>query len=485
MRVLSVASEAFPLVKTGGLADVVGALPGALKPLGVIVRTLIPGYPGVLEKLERPKAVARIDKLFGGAARLLAAKAHGLDLFVLDAPHLFGRPGNPYVDQHGRDWPDNAYRFAALSQAAAMIGTGLVPSYRPNVVHAHDWQAGLAPAYLHYQGGGRPGTVMTVHNLAFQGRFPAEYLKQLGLPPASLSMVDGVEYYGGIGFLKAGLRLADRITTVSPTYAAEISTPEGGMGLGGLIRGRADLLSGILNGIDTTVWDPAADPHLKATRKGESLAWRRQNKQALKARFGLSPRSEAMLFGVISRLSEQKGLDLLLAALPRLLALGADLVVLGAGDAALEQAFRAASLASPERIGVFIGYDEPLAHLIQGGSDALLVPSRFEPCGLTQLCAMRYGSAPVVARVGGLADTVIDANEMALAAGVATGFHFYPVAREPLERAIARAVSLWREPKAWRRLQENAMATDVGWRRPAEKYARLYREAAAARELTA
>jgi starch synthase len=485
LRVLSVASEVFPLVKTGGLADVVGALPGALKPLGVSVRTLVPGYPGVMEKIERPKAVARIEKLFGGSARLLAAKAHGLDLFVLDAPHLFGRPGNPYVDQHGRDWPDNAYRFAALSQLGAMIGTGLVPGYQPHVVHAHDWQAGLAPAYLHYRGGDRPGTVMTVHNLAFQGRFPAELLQPLGLPPASLSMVDGVEYFGGIGFLKAGLRLADRITTVSPTYAAEISTPEGGMGLGGLIRGRADLLSGILNGIDTTVWNPAADPHLKAMRKGESLAWRRQNKQALKARFGLSPRAESMLFGVISRLTEQKGVDLLFAALPRLLALGADLVVLGAGDAALEQAFRAAALASPERVGVFIGYDEPLAHLIQGGSDALLVPSRFEPCGLTQLCAMRYGSAPVVARVGGLADTVIDANEMALAAGVATGFQFYPVAREPLERAIARAVSLWREPKTWRRLQENGMTTDVGWRRPAEKYAAIYREVAAARQAAA
>jgi starch synthase len=475
MRVLSVASEVYPLIKTGGLADVAGALPGALAPLGVEKRTLLPGYPSVLDQLKRPKTARRIEGLFGGDARLLAASVSGLDLLVLDAPHLFARPGNPYVDGEGRDWPDNAERFAALAQVAARIGGGLIPRYRPDVVHAHDWQAGLAPAYLHYSEGKRPGTVMTVHNLAFQGRFSADLREALGLPPEALSM-HGVEYYGGIGFLKAGLRLADRVTTVSPTYAAEITTPDGGMGLSGLLRGRADVLSGILNGIDETVWDPAADPHLKAQRKGGSLQWRRQNKQALKSRFGLPARSEGMLFGVISRLTDQKGLDLLVAALPHLLALGADLVVLGSGDAALEQAFRVAASSSPGRIGVHIGYDEALAHLIQGGSDALIVPSRFEPCGLTQLCALRYGSVPVVARVGGLADTVIDANEMAVAAGVATGIQFTPVARGPLEQALARAVALWRQPQTWRRVQANGMATDVSWRRPAEKYAGLYRE---------
>lgn len=475
MRVLSVASEVYPLIKTGGLADVAGALPGALAPLEVEMRTLLPGYPGVLEQLKRPRSVRRIKGLFGGDARLLAANVSGLDILVLDAPHLYGRPGNPYLDPQGRDWPDNAQRFAALAQVAARVGGGLLPRYRPDVVHAHDWQAGLAPAYLHYWGGKRPGTVMTVHNLAFQGRFSAELREELELPLAALSM-DGVEYYGGIGFLKAGLRLADRVTTVSPTYATEITTPEGGMGLGGLLRGRSDVLSGILNGIDTTVWDPATDPYLKARRRGASLQWRRQNKQALKSRFGLGARSERMLFGVISRLSDQKGLDLLVAALPQLLALGADLVLLGSGDAALEQAFRAAASSSPGRIGVFIGYDEALAHLIQGGTDALIVPSRFEPCGLTQLCAMRYGSVPVVARVGGLADTVIDANEMALAAGVGTGIQFAPVERQPLEQAIARAVALWRQPELWRQTQANGMATDVSWRRPAERYAALYRE---------
>ena len=481
MRVLSVTSEVYPLIKTGGLADVAGALPGALAPLGVKVRTLVPGYPEVMEAVGGARAIRRIDTLFGGAARLVSAKRADLDLLVLDAPHLFARPGNPYVDSSGADWPDNAQRFAALSQVAALVGTGLLPRYRPDIVHAHDWQAGLAPAYLHYSGDPRPGTVMTVHNLAFPGRFPATLLGSLGLPPSALSMRDGVEYYGGIGFLKAGLRLADRITTVSPTYAAEIATEAGGMGFGGLVGGRADVLSGILNGLDEAVWDPASDPHLEAGQSGDGLAWRHANKSALKSRFGLSPRSDSMLFGVISRLSEQKGLDLLLAALPRLLALGADLVVLGSGDKALEQAFRAAAATSPGRVGVFIGYDEALAHLIQGGVDALVVPSRFEPCGLTQLAAMRYGAVPVVARVGGLADTVIDANAMALAAGVATGVQFAPVARQPLEHAIAHAVTLWRQPALWRRIQENGMATDVGWRRPAEHYAALYKEIAHAR----
>ncbi len=477
MRVLSVASEVFPLVKTGGLADVAGALPGALAQRGVTVRTLLPGYPIVLEKLDAPKTLRRISGLFGGDARLLGADVDGLDVLVLDARHLYERPGNPYIDSLGLDWPDNAQRFAALSKVAADIGLGLLPRYRPHVVHAHDWQAGLAPAYLAYAGRRRPGTIMTVHNLAFQGRFPAELLGPLGLPQKALSM-DGVEYFGGIGFLKAGLRLADRITTVSPTYAAEISTVEGGMGLGGLIGGRADLLSGILNGIDEAVWDPAADPHLKARRRGNGLAWRARNKAALKERLGLTTPSENLLFGVISRLSEQKGLDLLLAALPRLKALGADLVVLGSGDAALERAFLAEASKDPGRIGVFIGYDEPLAHLVQGGTDALLVPSRFEPCGLTQLCAMRYGSVPVVARVGGLADTIIDANEMAIAAGVATGIQFAPVAREPLEHALVRAARLWRQPKVWRRMQANGLATNVGWGAPAAHYAALYKEIA-------
>jgi starch synthase len=472
--VLSVVSEIFPLIKTGGLADVAGALPGALADQGVAVRSLVPGYPQVLAALDNGVVVARVDALFGSEARVVAARAGGLELFVLDAPHLYAREGDPYRGPDGNDWPDNAFRFAALARVAALLGHGLVPGHLPDIVHAHDWQTGLAPAYLHYAAGPRPATVMTVHNLAFQGQFPSALLTQLGLPAFAYT-TDGVEYYSSIGYLKSGLQFADRITTVSPTYALEIRTPSGGMGMDGLLRSRAHVLSGILNGIDETVWDPAHDPHLAARFDIGRLTERTANKVALQARFSLEVDPARMVFGAITRLTAQKGTDLLLDALPALIEAGCQLVLLGSGDSALESRLRAAGMAHPESIGVHPGYDETLAHLIQGGCDALLVPSRFEPCGLTQLCAMRYGALPVVAHVGGLCDTVVDANEMALAAGVATGFHFAPVATDMLVAAIERVLAVWREPQLWRRLQRNAMQTDVGWRGPAKHYASLYR----------
>lgn len=489
LRALSVASEIYPLVKTGGLADVAGALPGALRAEGVAMRTLIPGYPAVVQAAAGGTApVGDFADLFGGPARLLAATVHGLELLVLDAPHLYARPGNPYAASDGTDWPDNAQRFAALAQVAAWIARGNLPDFVPDVVQAHDWQGGLVPAYLHYgtgflptpaPGARGPGTVMTVHNLAFQGQFPRDMLGRLGLPPESFS-VDGVEYYGGIGFLKAGLRFADRITTVSPTYAAEIGRDGGGMGLEGLLRDRAGVLSGILNGIDTDVWDPAADTHIAAPFDAERLRARAGNKTALQAALGLDADPDAPLFGVVSRLTWQKGMDLLLEALPSLAGAGGQLALLGTGTAELEDGFHAAAATWPGRVGVRIGYDEGLAHLVQAGSDALLVPSRFEPCGLTQLCALRYGALPVVARVGGLADTVIDANEMAVAARVATGVQFSPVAREALEGAIRRVLALWPDRPLWRRMQRNAMRADVGWAGPAQRYAALFRELAAA-----
>jgi starch synthase len=314
-----------------------------------------------------------------------------------------------------------------------------------------------------------------VHNLAFQGRFPGVVFPGLGLPPAAWG-IEGVEYYGGVGYLKAGLAYADRVTTVSPTYAAEIRSPEGGMGLDGVLRAVGGRLVGILNGIDTAVWDPARDQRLPARFDVRRLAGRAVCKAALQGRLGLAADAGAPLFGVVSRLTWQKGLDLLLAALPTLLAAGGQLAVLGAGEPALSDGFAAAATAWPGRIGCHIGYDEGLAHLIQAGSDAFIVPSRFEPCGLTQLCALRYGALPVVARVGGLADTVVDANDMALAAGAGTGVMFAPPAREMLESALSRTAALWRDPPTWRRLQRNAMATDVSWRRPASRYAALFRD---------
>jgi starch synthase len=477
--VLSVASEVFPLAKTGGLADVAGALPPALAAAGVKVVTLLPGYPGVLAAVRDAEAVHAWPSLHGGPARLLSARAAGLDLLVLDAPHLYGRAGNPYVGPDGKDWPDNALRFGALSWVGAELGRGLLPAFAPGIVHAHDWQAGLVPAYLHYAGSPRPRTVMTVHNLAFQGQFPPELLAPLGLPPHAFAM-DGVEYYGTIGFLKAGLALADRITTVSPRYAMEIRTPDFGMGLDGLLRARAGVLTGILNGIDTEYWNPATDPHLAARFDARSLDARAANKKALQARLGLDPDVKAPLFGVVSRLTWQKGMDVLLDAIPDLLAQGAQLALVGSGEADLEAGLRDAAAAGPGRVGILIGFDEVAAHLVQGGADALLVPSRFEPCGLTQLCALRYGAVPVVARVGGLADTVIDANEMALVAAAGNGLQFAPVTREALALTLERAVALWRDRPTWRRLQQHAMAAEVGWQRPARQYAALYRSLVAA-----
>ena len=478
VRVLSVASEIYPIIKTGGLADVTGALPIALKAEDVETRTLLPGYPAAISALERAEQVLAWRDFFGGPARLLSGSCGALDLFVLDAPHLFGRPGNPYLSPEGVDWPDNGLRFAALAGTAADIGLGGVPSFVPDVVHAHDWQAGLTPAYLHYSGMPRPGTILTVHNLAFQGRFPQQMLREIGLPPDSFT-VDGVEYYGDISFLKAGLQFADRITTVSPSYALEIQDDEGGMGLGGLLRARSGQLQGILNGIDIDVWNPAADSDIPDRFSLDDLDGRPANKVALQRRFGLQPDNEAILLGVISRLSWQKGLDLLIECIPTLLQEGMQLAVLGSGDAELERRFKAAAQANPGQIGVLIGYDERLAHLIQAGADALVVPSRFEPCGLTQLCALRYGAVPIVSRVGGLEDTVRDVDEAG--SDHATGFKFGPVTTENLAAALSNANALFRDKAAWKKIQMNGMSTDVSWRSRASQYADLYHEVAGER----
>jgi starch synthase len=474
MRVLAVASECYPLVKTGGLADVVGALPAALASEGIAVQTLLPGYPAVLAALQRARRVHRYANLLGVPATVLEGEAAGVSLLVLDAPHLYDRPGNPYLDANGRDWSDNALRFGALCRVAADIARGTAGVEAPDALHLHDWQAGLVPAYLRFTPGPRPPAVATVHNLAFQGRFPAEALQTLGLPADAFTM-DGVEYYGGVGFLKAALALADHITTVSPTYAAEVCTAAYGMGLDGLLRTRGDALSGILNGLDIAVWDPAADTTLVRPYDAKRLKDRVFNKAALQRQVGLAEEPKTLLFGVVSRLTLQKGMDVLQATVPALVASGAQLVVLGSGDAALESGFLEAAAAYSGRVAVVRGYDEALAHRIQAGVDALLVPSRFEPCGLTQLAALRYGAIPVVARTGGLADTVIDANTMALASRAGTGVVFAPVTVDALRHALARTQALYAQPRTWRALQRRAMATDVSWTQPAARYAAVFR----------
>ncbi|QGP80670.1 glycogen synthase GlgA [Sphingobium sp. CAP-1] len=473
IKLLSVASEIYPLIKTGGLADVAGALPGALAGHGVAARTLVPGYPSVISRLGKAKVVRRYDDLFGAPATVLAAQVAGLDLLVLDAPDYFAREGGPYGDHGGNDWSDNWRRFAALSRVGADMAEGGLKGWRPDIVHVHDWQAAMTAAYMRFGPAASVPKVVTIHNLAFQGRFGADIFPRLGLPPQAWG-VDGVEYYGGIGYLKAGLVSADAITTVSPTYAQEIRSSVHGMGLDGLINGRVDRLHGILNGVDTDIWNPAADALIPKAYHARALGARAGNRRALERRFGLEA-DGAPIFIIVSRLTWQKGMDLMVDALDHLVGMGAKLAVLGSGDHPLEGALLGAADRHRGRIGVQIGYDEPLSHLLQAGGDAILIPSRFEPCGLTQLYALRYGCVPVVARVGGLADTVIDANEAAVSAGAATGVVFTPSDPLALHGAINRVVELHRDKPVWQAMQRAGMRADFSWPHSAARYADLYR----------
>ncbi|WP_347137805.1 glycogen synthase GlgA [Paracoccus sp. SSK6] len=474
MRVLSIASECAPLVKTGGLADVAGALPAALAGQGVQMRTLLPGYPAVTAALRDGAEVARFDDLFGASARLLAGQAAGLDLLVIDAPHLFARPGNPYLGPDGRDWPDNPERFAALSWVGAWIGTHGAGGWHPQVLHGHDWQAGFVTEYLR-QMGGRPATVLTIHNVAFPGTTDASRMHSLRLDPGRFH-VDGYEFYGGISALKAGLMGADALTTVSPTYAEELMTPEFGMGLDGVMRHRRSALTGILNGIDTDAWNPATDP---AIQPYAGLDGKAANKAALRAEMGL-PDADGPLCVIVSRMTHQKGLDLVLEALPALLDRGGQLALLGSGDPGLEYGFRLAGDQNPH-VATRIGYDEALSHRLIAGGDAILVPSRFEPCGLTQMYGLRYGTVPVVGLTGGLADTVINASPAALARDVATGIQFSPVTVDALRGALTRLCQLYADRDTWSRLVANAMAQPVGWDQSAQAYAALYARLTAGR----
>jgi len=470
--VLSVSSEVAPLVKTGGLADVAGALPGAMAAEGWGLRTLLPGYPAVLEAIGDAKPVWAEDDLFGGPARMLAGTVAGLDLLVLEAAHLYGREGSIYLGPDGKDWPDNPERYAALCWAAADIAIGGADGWMPELLHLHDWQAALAPTYLRARGRHRPN-LLTIHNMAFHGLAPGDRVSSLRLPPARFAP-DGFEFYGQVSTLKAGLMDADAISTVSPAYARELLTPEFGMGMDGILRNRAADLYGIVNGIDTAIWDPAQDgliTHPYAAARGKA-----KNRAVLIEEFGIeAPVEDGPLCIVVSRLTEQKGLDLLAAAVPTLTGAGGMLALLGSGSAELEAAFRDLAAENPA-VGVRIGYDEALSHRMYAGGDAVLVPSRFEPCGLTQLYGLRYGALPLVARTGGLADTEIDANPAALRAGVATGVQFSPVTQVELTAALLRLCALYREQKLWAKMQRNAMKQPVDWADSAAEYAGLYEQ---------
>jgi starch synthase len=482
IRVLHAAAELFPWVRTGGLGDVIAALPPALVACGVDARLVLPGFAGFVDALELGQSL-RLRTPFA-AERVRVARAllpgSGVEAYIVDHPSFYDRPGNPYAAPDGGDWPDNHRRFALLGWVAAALAQGADPTWRPNLLHCHDWHAGLAPAYLRASAVPLP-SVFTIHNLAYQGFFPAELFADLALP-ANFFAIDGVEFYGGLSFLKAGLFYADRLTTVSPTYAREIQTPDFGWGLDGLLRARADVLSGILNGVDPKVWSPDNDPLLpRGYNVGDAAAGKAAAKAALERRFGWVPRDGRMappLFGVVTRLTAQKGFDLLLAILPELIRLGGRLVLLGSGDGALEAGFAAAAQTYRDRVGVVLGYDEALSHLILAGSDSVIMPSRFEPCGLTQLYALRYGALPLVRRTGGLADTVVDANAATLADGSATGFAFEAETSAGLLAAIQRAVALYRDQASWRRMMRQAMTRDFSWEAAAREYVALYRELA-------
>jgi starch synthase len=459
MRVLYVTPECAPMTKTGGLGDVSAALPEALRAEGIDVLTLLPGYREVLHGVGTLESVATVAVL-GFECRLLRADK----FIVLACPALYERDGGPYQDAQGRDHEDNALRFGVFARAAALLGGARSPlGWRPDAVHCHDWPAGLVPVYLRDEPQ-RAASVMTIHNLAFQGNFDASLLSRLEIPRAAFTL-NGLEFYGRLSFLKGGIAYSDAITTVSPTYAREIQTPELGCGLDGLLRHRREVLSGILNGIDTAAWDPACDPHIEQRYDAASLELKSVNKAALQRRMGLPVEPRTPLFGVVSRFTHQKGIDLVAVAADALAAIPAQLVALGTGSGEIETAMTRAAEREPQRIAVRIAFDEALAHAIEAGADLFLMPSRFEPCGLNQMYSQRYGTPPVACATGGLLDTVEDGK---------TGFLF----SDDLVGAARRALEVYADSARWREMQRAAMVRDFSWSASAHRYAALYRSLA-------
>jgi len=481
MRVLFASSEVFPLVKTGGLADVSGALPAALAEAGADIKVLLPAYPSALDQVVGKREVAQLgDPLgLGVGVTLISGKlpGSGVPVWLLDCPALFQRDGGPYQDSQGRDWPDNAFRFGLLSWAAAHLASeGSPTKWRPHILHANDWQTGLAAAYFHaWALVSKPATVFTIHNIAYQGQFGAEMATRLGFP-VEMYAQDGFEYYDTLSFLKAGLYYSDALTTVSPRYAKEVQTPAFGCGIEGLLASRSADLVGILNGVDYGVWNPATDSHLVQTYAPGDAVGKAANKAALQAELGLEVNPDAPLLVIVSRLNDHKGMDLVLAVLPALLRKGAQLAVLGTGDRALEEGFRAVAEAHSRQVAVRIGYSEPLAHRMMAGGDMLLMPSRFEPCGLTQFYALRYATVPIAHATGGLADTLVDTGYDTLMTGTANGFVFEHCNAGAFLWAVERAVALFAKKDPWRKITAAGSAQDFGWSRSAARYLDLYKQ---------
>lgn len=475
-RILFATSEMAPLIKTGGLADVAGGLSLALEALDCAVRVVLPFYGDLTNRVESPRSIARMHLLGRDVEVLEAVAPQGQRVWLVACPQLFGRTGNPYVGPDGKDWPDNADRFALFSQVIARLATHPIEDFQADVVHLNDWQTGLAAPLLRRERSAPP-IVFSIHNLAYQGNYDRATFDRLGLP-ADLWSIDGLEFHGQMSFIKGGIAFADRIATVSPNYAAEIQTPEYGYGLDGLIRHRAASLRGILNGIDTTVWNPTTDPLLRARYTATNLERKLINKRTVQSSLGLDP-ADVPLLGVVSRLAHQKGIDLILTLVDALVSLPAQLAVLGTGDPAIEQALQAANARYPGRVAYSQRHDETMAHLIEAGSDIFLMPSRFEPCGLNQMYSQAYGTVPVVRRTGGLVDTV-----RAVSGRTGTGFLFDSATPEALFEAIKDAVAVSRNRHKWRAIQRNGMAQDFSWKRSATEYLRLYEELAALQPAT-
>ncbi len=437
----------------------------------------MPGYPAARTKLNSPHVEARLPALLGVEnAGLISGKLPGsqVPVWLLDAPSLYERGGGLYQDEEGRDWPDNALRFGFLAHAAAMIADGLLPQWKPDVIHANDWHAGLIPLLLDMRGPSRPATILTIHNLAFQGNFPRDVLPALGIPDRYFHP-DGIEFYGQMSFLKAAIRFSDSVTTVSPTYAREVLTPEFGCGMDGILKERGARFSGILNGIDSDRWNPAAAPWLAKPYDARDISGKRTCKLELQDELGLEVDHDRPLIGFSSRLAYQKMVDELLEAVPSMVEAGAQFALMGEGDPGLAAAFRALGDRYPGKVAIYAGYDEALAHRLHAGADIMLAPARYEPCGLTQMYALRYGTLPVVRRTGGLIDTVTDVTAATLADRTATGFVFEDATSSALAGAVDRALALYRQPLVWRRLQRQAMSQDFCWSRSAAKYVALYR----------
>jgi starch synthase len=482
-RILFAASEAHPLIKTGGLGDVAGSLPRALLNAGDDVRLVLPAYRALLDKAKSVRTLVETS-VSGKNIRLLQTILPGsrVKVWLIDCPDYFNRPGNPYHDEHGEPWSDNAQRYALFCRAIVMLANdqfGL--SWQPDVVHLNDWQTGLVPALLAIQKV-RPATVFTIHNLAYQGLFDYATFTSLDLPTEHWHF-ERLEFHGKFSFIKGGLVFADRISTVSPTYAEEIQTQEFGCGLEGLLQHRKAYLSGILNGIDVKEWNPGTDPYLEQNYNRTRLQARHSNKQALQQEFGLKRSDDSLLMGLVSRLVYQKGVDMLVDVMPQLMRHDLQLVLLGSGETGYETAFEELALTYPGRIGVRIGYDEGLAHRIEAGSDIFLMPSRFEPCGLNQMYSQRYGTLPIVTPVGGLADTVVDTTPESLEAKSATGFVARAVSSEDLLATVGRALETFQQPAVWQQLQRNAMSQDFSWQHSAEQYRGLYENALAQQKM--